>query len=62
MGLYIVNWLYEVEYNIFVGEKEINVERLDLTIKQQRNIVVVLFLMPIFLAASGIFVWLKGRG
>lgn len=61
MGLNIVNWLSELDYKVFMDDKEINVERLDLTSKQKRKIVVVLFLIPVFIAASGIYVWMKGR-
>jgi len=59
MGLNIVNWLSELDYKVFIDEKEIKVERLDLTSKQRRKIAALLFLMPIFIAAGGIIVWMK---
>lgn len=59
MGLNIVNWLAELDYKTFLDQKEIKVERLDLTSKQRRKIAAILFLMPIFIAAGGIVVWMK---
>jgi ABC-type uncharacterized transport system involved in gliding motility auxiliary subunit len=59
MGLNIINWLSEVDYTVFLDQKEINVERLDLTSKQRRMIASILFLMPLFIAIGGIFVWMR---
>jgi ABC-type uncharacterized transport system involved in gliding motility auxiliary subunit len=59
MGLNIVNWLSELDYKVFLDQKEIKVERLDLTSKQRRMITAILFLMPIFIAAGGILVWMR---
>jgi ABC-type uncharacterized transport system involved in gliding motility auxiliary subunit len=59
MGLNIINWLSELDYRVFLDQKEIKVERLDLTSKQRRKIVALLFLMPIFIAAGGIIMWMK---
>ena len=59
MGLNIVNWLSELEYKVFLDQKEIKVERLDLTSKQRRKVAAILFLMPVFIAAGGIVVWMK---
>jgi len=59
MGLNIVNWLSELDFKVFLDQKEIKIERLDLTSKQRRKIAALLFLMPIFIAASGIIVWMK---
>ena len=59
MGLNIINWLSELDYKVFLDQKEIKVERLDLTSKQRRKIAALLFLMPIFIAAGGIIVWMK---
>jgi hypothetical protein len=61
MGLNIVNWLAELDYQIFLSSKEIKVERLDLTSKQKRQIVVILFLLPGFFFVAGIIVWLRIR-
>ncbi len=59
MGLNIVNWLSEVDYKVFIDQKVIKVERLDLTSKQRRMVTAILFLMPIFIAAGGILVWMR---
>jgi len=59
MGLNIINWLSELDYKVFLDQKEIKIERLDLTSKQRRKIAALLFLMPIFIAAGGIIVWMK---
>jgi len=57
MGLNIVNWLSELDYQVIVGQEEIQVKRLDLTSKQRRMITVILFLIPMFIALCGIGVW-----
>ncbi|MFT5718011.1 MAG: ABC-type uncharacterized transport system involved in gliding motility auxiliary subunit [Oleiphilaceae bacterium] len=57
LGLNIVNWLSELDYQVIVGQEEVKVERLDLTSKQRRMIAVILFLIPMFIALCGIFVW-----
>ncbi|MEE8059437.1 MAG: GldG family protein [Pseudomonadales bacterium] len=59
MGLNIVNWLSELDYSVFLDQKVIKVERLDLTSKQRRMIAAMLFLMPLFIAAGGILVWMR---
>ncbi|MBE9536889.1 MAG: GldG family protein [Proteobacteria bacterium] len=59
MGLNIINWLSELDYKVFLDQKEIKVERLDLTSKQRREIAAILFLMPLFIAVGGIVVWMK---
>jgi hypothetical protein len=59
MGLNIIKWLSELDYQVFIDQKEIKVERLDLTSRQKRKITAILFLIPVFIAAGGIVVWLK---
>ncbi len=59
MGLNIINWLSELDYKVFLDQKEIKVERLDLTSKQRRQIAALLFLMPVFIAAGGLVAWMK---
>ena len=59
MGLNVVNWLSELDYTVFLDQKEVNVEQLDLTSKQRRMIITLLFLMPLFIAAGGILVWMR---
>ncbi len=59
MGLNLVNWLSELDYHVFLDQKEIKVERLDLTSKQIRMVASILFLIPLLIAAGGILVWLR---
>lgn len=59
MGLNLVNWLAELDYKTFIGSKEIKVERLDLTSKQKRQVIVILTLLPFSIAIIGLVVWLR---
>ena len=59
MGLNVINWLSELDYHVFIDQKEIKVERLELTSKQKRTVAVMLFVMPILIAAGGVIAWLK---
>jgi ABC-type uncharacterized transport system involved in gliding motility auxiliary subunit len=61
MGLNIVNWLSELDYKTFLGNKKIAVERLDLTSKQKRQVIVVLFLLPFTFIIVGLIIWLRTR-
>tara|TARA_R110000744_G_scaffold98144_5_gene189635 strand:- start:2506 stop:4203 length:1698 start_codon:yes stop_codon:yes gene_type:complete len=61
MGLNIVNWLAELDYQAFVSTKAIKVERLDLTSQQKRQVVVILFFTIFFFFIIGIVVWLKSK-
>ncbi len=59
MGLNVINWLSELDYQVFIDQKEIKVERFDLTSKQKRIIIMILFLMPVLVAITGIMTWLR---
>ena len=59
MGLNVISWLSDLEYKIFIDQKEIKVERLDLTSKQKRVVVVILFVIPLLIGTGGIMTWLK---
>jgi ABC-type uncharacterized transport system involved in gliding motility auxiliary subunit len=61
MGLNIVNWLAETDYQNFLSAKVIKVERLDLTSKQKRQVMVILFFSVFFFVILGIVVWLKSK-
>lgn len=61
MGVNIVNWLAELDYQVVLDSNEIKVERLDLTSKQKRQVVVVLFLLPFLFFIAGIVVWLRSK-
>ncbi|MFH1504967.1 MAG: Gldg family protein [Candidatus Omnitrophota bacterium] len=62
MGLNVINWLSDLEYKIFIDQKEIKVERLDLTSKQKRMVVVILFVTPFLIGTGGIMIWFKHKG
>ncbi len=62
MGLNVINWLSEMDYQVFIDRKDAGVERLDLTSRQKRIVAVILWAMPIFIAAGGIIVWMRQRG
>ena len=61
MGINIVNWLSELDYAVFLNQKKVKVERLDLTSKQHRIVVALLFLMPLLIAMRGFYVWIRAR-
>jgi ABC-type uncharacterized transport system involved in gliding motility auxiliary subunit len=61
MGLNIVNWLSELDYKTFLGDKKMAVERLDLTSKQKRQVIVVLFFLPFSFVIVGLIIWLRIR-
>ncbi len=62
MGLNVVNWLSELDYKTFLVNKKIAVERLDLTSKQKRQVIVILFFMPFSVLILGLVIWLRKRG
>ena len=59
MGLNVVNWLSELDYKTFLGDKKIAVERLDLTSKQKRQVIVILLFLPFFFIIVGLIIWLR---
>tara|TARA_R110000744_G_scaffold12749_2_gene37646 strand:- start:324 stop:2012 length:1689 start_codon:yes stop_codon:yes gene_type:complete len=61
MGLNIVNWLAELDYQAFLSAKAIKVERLDLTSKQKRQVMVILFFSIFVFVILGMVVWLKSK-
>ncbi len=61
MGLNTISWLSDLDYKIFIDQKEIKFERLDLTSKQKRVVVVILFAIPFLIAVGGIMMWLKQK-
>jgi len=61
MGLNIVNWLSELDYKTFLGDKKIAVERLDLTSKQKRQVIAILFFLPFSFIVLGLVIWLRTR-
>lgn len=61
MGLNVVNWLAELDYQVFVSTKAIKVERLDLTSKQKRQVMMILLLLSFLIVIVGSVVWLKSK-
>jgi ABC-type uncharacterized transport system involved in gliding motility auxiliary subunit len=61
MGLNIVKWLAELDYQVFPSSTQIKVERLHLTSKQKRQVIVILFLLPFFFVIAGLIVWLRSK-
>lgn len=61
MGLNVINWLSDLDYKAFLDQKEIKVYRFDLSSKQNRIIVIVLFLMPVLIATIGVMTWLRRK-
>jgi ABC-type uncharacterized transport system involved in gliding motility auxiliary subunit len=59
MGINIINWLTEVDYQSFLGEKDIKVEKLNLTSQQKRVVVVILLIVPVLLLIVGALVWVR---
>jgi len=61
LGINAINWLSEMDYQVLIDKKDIDIARLDLTSKQKRVIGVVLFLIPVFIAVAGMMVWIRYR-
>ncbi|WP_022941223.1 GldG family protein [Psychromonas hadalis] len=61
MGLNVVNWLAELDYQVFLSTKTIKVERLDLTSKQKRQVMMILLLLSFLIVIVGSVVWLKSK-
>jgi len=61
MGLNAINWLSELDYKVFVDQKEFKVDRLDLTSKQKKLIIIILILMPVVIGIFGVGVWMQRK-
>lgn len=61
MGLKMINWLTEAKYQTFVKEKELKVETLQLTSRQKRLVIMILFIAPALILTAAFGVWLRGR-
>tara|TARA_B110000116_G_scaffold271929_2_gene294366 strand:- start:1992 stop:3539 length:1548 start_codon:yes stop_codon:yes gene_type:complete len=61
MGLNITNWLAATDAPVYLNEKNIQVDRLDLTSIERRQVLAILVCMPLFFAIAGIMVWLRLR-
>ena len=59
MGLNVIQWLSELDDQTIMNQREMGLKRLDLTSKQKRVVVVILFIMPLFIALCGFITWIK---
>lgn len=59
MGLNAVNWISELDYHVLIDRKDVAMERLDLTSRQKRVVVVVLWAMPVLIAGTGVIAWMR---
>jgi ABC-type uncharacterized transport system involved in gliding motility auxiliary subunit len=59
MGVNVINWLTEVDYQSFLKEENLKIERLDLTSQQKRIVVVFLLVVPVLIGGVGILVWIR---
>ncbi len=61
MGLNITNWLAATDAPVYLNEKSIQVNRLDLTSIERRQVLAILVCIPLFFAIAGVMVWLRLR-
>lgn len=59
MGANVVNWLSELDYTVLLEQKDIKVERLEITSEQRRMITALLFLMPLLIGLVGVFIRIR---
>jgi len=48
-----------LDYQVFIDENEIKIERLHLTSKEKRAVAVVLIVMPVLICLSGVLTWMN---
>ncbi|VAX36765.1 Gliding motility-associated ABC transporter permease protein GldF [hydrothermal vent metagenome] len=53
MGLNVINWLSELDYEVFINKKDVSIERLDLTSRQKKQVLWFLIAMPILIVLVG---------
>ncbi len=61
MGLNVVKWLSEMDYNMLVDSGKIKIERLRLTSKQRFEVAIILIFMPVCICLLGGFLWVRYR-
>lgn len=61
LGVNVINWLSEVDYQVMFDKKDVNIQRLDLTSQQKRIVGVMLYLIPLLIATTGIMVWIRQK-
>jgi len=61
MGLNVMKWLSELDYEVFAQSSDIKIERLDLTSSQKRSVVGILFVVPCVIISAGVWRWARRR-
>jgi hypothetical protein len=61
MGINVINWLTEADYQAFMNEDPRKPPRLDLTSRQKRIVTVILVALPLAVALAGLCVWINRR-
>lgn len=61
MGLNILNWITESDYEVFVNKNEMKVVRIELNSRQRRVVIITLAAIPIFIIFLGMMVWIRQR-
>ncbi len=61
MGLNVVYWLSDLDYQPLLGKKTAEVKRLDLTSRQKRQVIAVLIFLPVLILLGGMMVWMRKR-
>jgi len=61
LGINVINWLSEVDYQPIFDDTAAKIERLDLTSRQKRMVAFILFVLPVLIATAGIVVWIRLR-
>lgn len=59
MGLSLINWLTEMDYQVLLGKKDIEVKKLELNSKQKRVVKFILVIIPVLIGILGIVVWIN---
>lgn len=59
LGLNVIKWLTQIHEEIFIDPKKVMGDRLDLTSRQKRAVLVILVTIPVLIVVAGVIAWLK---
>ena len=59
LGINAINWLTESDYEAFLSQQDYEVKRLDLTSRQKRQVLFILFLGPFLMISCGMLIWMR---
>lgn len=59
LGINAINWLTESDYEAFLSQQDYEVNRLDLTSRQKRQVLFVLFVGPFLMISCGMLIWMR---